>query len=50
MIPAPAGMPLNCTTAFSDGTVNFAGKVTGYAYDPNTTTTTSTTRPEGSSV
>jgi YD repeat-containing protein len=40
MIPAPAGMPLNCTAAFSDGTVNFAGKVTGYAYDPYTTTTT----------
>jgi len=40
MIPAPAGMPLNCTQAFSDGTANFAGQVTGYASDPYTTTTT----------
>jgi YD repeat-containing protein len=40
MIPAPAGMPLNCTQAFYDGTANFAGRVTGYAYDPYTTTTT----------
>ena len=40
MIPAPAGMPLNCTVAFSDGTVNFAGGVTGYAADGYTSTTT----------
>ena len=33
-------MPLNCTQAFSDGTVNFAGGVTGYANDGFTTTTT----------
>ena len=40
LIPAPAGMPLNCTVAFSDGTVNFAGQVTGQATDGFTTTTT----------
>ena len=33
-------MPLNCTVAFYDGTVNFAGQVTGYATDGYTTTTT----------
>ena len=40
LLPAPAGMPLNCTVAFYDGTVNFAGGVTGYATDGYTTTTT----------
>ena len=40
LIPAPAGMPLNCTVAFSDGTVNFAGQVTGQATDGFTMTTT----------
>jgi YD repeat-containing protein len=40
MVPAPSGMPLNCTAAFSDGTVNFAGRVTGYSYDGYTSTTT----------
>ena len=40
MIPAPGGMPLNCTVAFYDGTVNFAGGVTGYAADGYTSTTT----------
>lgn len=40
MIPAPAGMPLNCTVSFYDGTVNFAGGATGYAYDADTGTTT----------
>ena len=40
MIPVPAGMPLNCTVSFYDGTANFAGQVTGYAYDGYTTTTT----------
>ncbi len=39
-IPAPGGMPLNCTVAFYDGTVNFAGGVTGYATDSYTSTTT----------
>jgi len=40
--PAPrAGRhALNCTVAFYDGTVNFAGGVTGYATDGYTTTTT----------
>jgi YD repeat-containing protein len=33
-------MPLNCTVAFYDGTVNFAGEVTGYDNDSYTTTTT----------
>ena len=40
MIPVPAGMPLNCTVSFYGGTANFAGQVTGYAYDGYTTTTT----------
>jgi YD repeat-containing protein len=40
MIPAPAGMPLNCTVAFYDGTVNFAGGATGHATDGYTSTTT----------
>jgi YD repeat-containing protein len=40
MIPAPAGMPLNCTIAFSDGTVDFADRATGYAYDADAGTTT----------
>ena len=40
MIPAPAGMPLNCTVSFYDGTVNFAGGATGYAADGYTSTTT----------
>ncbi len=40
MIPAPSGMPLNCTAAFYDGTANFAGRVTGYAADAYTSTTT----------
>jgi hypothetical protein len=40
MIPAPAGMPINCTQAFYDGTVNLAGRVTGYANDVVTKTTT----------
>ena len=40
LLPAPAGMPLNCTVGFSDGTVNFAGQVTGQATDGFTTTTT----------
>ena len=40
LIAAPAGMPLNCTVAFYDGTVDFAGQVTGYATDGYTTTTT----------
>ncbi|HZZ25690.1 MAG TPA: PEP-CTERM sorting domain-containing protein [Roseiarcus sp.] len=33
-------MPLNCTVAFSDGAVNFAGQVTGQATDGFTMTTT----------
>ena len=40
LLPAPAGMPLNCTVGFSDGTVNFAGQVTGQATDGFTMTTT----------
>ena len=40
MLPAPGGMPLNCTVAFDDGAVNFAGAVTGYAADGYTSTTT----------
>ena len=40
MVPAPSGMPLNCTAAFYDGTVNFAGRVTGYSYDGYTSITT----------
>src|SRR5271155_578513 len=40
MLPAPGGMPLNCTVAFDDGAVNFAGGVTGYAADGYTSTTT----------
>jgi len=39
-IPAPAGMPLNCMQAFYDGATNFAGRVTGYAYDGYAMTTT----------
>jgi YD repeat-containing protein len=40
MLPAPGGMPLNCTVAFDEGTVNFAGGVTGYAADGYTSTAT----------
>jgi YD repeat-containing protein len=40
LVPAPGGMPANCTVAFSDGTVNYAGEVTGYAYDGYTKVTT----------
>ena len=40
LLPAPARMPLNCTVAFSDGAVNFAGQVTGQATDGFTMTTT----------
>ena len=40
LLPAPAGMPLNCTVAFADGTVNFAGQVTGQVTDGFTMTTT----------
>jgi YD repeat-containing protein len=39
-VPAPGGMPANCTVAFSDGTVNYAGGVTGYAADGFTGVTT----------
>ena len=39
-VPAPGGMPANCTVAFSDGTVSYAGGVTGYAADGYTGVTT----------
>ena len=39
-VPAPGGMPANCTVAFYDGTVNYAGGVTGYAADGFTGVTT----------
>src|SRR6516225_10086196 len=39
LVPAPGGMPGNCTVAFYDGTVDYAGAVTGYTHDGYTSVT-----------